>query len=329
MSANHDIGYKEVFGYPIVVRDLLVGFTGLACFSGLDVSAFERVNASYVSERFTERHGDMVWNGRLADHVLFVYLLLEFQSKSEHWMALRMQVYVGLLYQDLVKRGELAGTERLPPVLPVVVYNGKKRWTASEELRSLVAPGPDELQAFQASQRYLLIDQNSIDPADLAQASNIAALLFNCELWPRLGVQVEVSETLLAWLLADDQASLRRSIDAWFVRLQLRETGHVLVDGVGKLLEDKAMAEIAETEERDDPDLGRWEQWVFNRGWVQGLIEGKTAAARDMLKRQLRHRFGSMPESAVAKVDEADLPTLERWVDRVLDASNAEAVFSD
>lgn len=120
MSGNHDLGYKQLFAHPELVRDLLAGFTRLECFRHLAVSAFERVNGSFVSERYSERHGDMLWRVRLDDHVLYVYLLLEFQSQAEHWMALRMQVYIGLLYQDLVKRREFSPGGSLPPVLPVV-----------------------------------------------------------------------------------------------------------------------------------------------------------------------------------------------------------------
>ncbi len=42
-------------------------------------------------------------------------------------MAVRVMVYLGLLYQDLIKTKQLARTGRLPPVLPVVLYNGTPR----------------------------------------------------------------------------------------------------------------------------------------------------------------------------------------------------------
>jgi hypothetical protein len=42
-------------------------------------------------------------------------------------MALRMMVYVGLLYQDLIKEGPVKGL--LPPILPIVLYNGNRTKT--------------------------------------------------------------------------------------------------------------------------------------------------------------------------------------------------------
>lgn len=67
MSGDRDAGYKPLFAHPELVRDLLAGFTPFACFREPNVAAFERINGSYVSEQFSERHNDMVWRVRTAD----------------------------------------------------------------------------------------------------------------------------------------------------------------------------------------------------------------------------------------------------------------------
>lgn len=45
-----------------------------------------------------------------------------------------MLVYVGLLYQDLLRAGQVGAGERLPAVFPLVLDNGNGRWTAAREL---------------------------------------------------------------------------------------------------------------------------------------------------------------------------------------------------
>ena len=72
----------------------------------------------------------------------YLLILLEFQSEDDPWMALRIHTYTGLLYQELV-RNEAPGIAdgRLPPVLPVVLYNGTEPWTAARRMSGLVA-GP-------------------------------------------------------------------------------------------------------------------------------------------------------------------------------------------
>jgi hypothetical protein len=63
---------------------------------------------------------------RRADDWLYIYLLVEFQSQPDPWMAMRMLVYVGLFYQELIKGRHFTASGKLPPVFPLVLYNPKK-----------------------------------------------------------------------------------------------------------------------------------------------------------------------------------------------------------
>ncbi len=49
----------------------------------------------------------MIWRLRWGERWLYVYLLLEFQSSVDRFMAVRLLTYVGLLYQDLVATKEI------------------------------------------------------------------------------------------------------------------------------------------------------------------------------------------------------------------------------
>jgi hypothetical protein len=311
MSGDHDTGYKQLFAHPELVRDLLAGFTPFTCFRGLDAGAFQRINGSYVSEQFSERHGDMVWRVRMADHVVYVYLLLEFQSQSERWMALRMQVYVGLLYQDLVKRHELAAEATLPPVLPVVFYNGARPWNACGELRHLISQAPEGLEDFQASQRYLLIDQRSVDRAALDGSRNLVAALFRLELSDSARVLTEVAATLSTWLASDEQAPLRRSVALWLARLQKREFRGELITGVEYLLEGDEMGE------RFQRKYATWADALEAQGRASVLVQ------------LLGRRFGAVTDAVRTRVEEATLNEINCWIDRFLDAESIDDVFSE
>ena len=54
----------------------------------------------YITEDFQSRANDVVWRFKVAESWVYVYLLIEFQSRVDPYMALRMMVYQGLLYQD-------------------------------------------------------------------------------------------------------------------------------------------------------------------------------------------------------------------------------------
>jgi predicted transposase YdaD len=335
MSGEHDTGYKQLFAHPELVRDLLAGFTPFACFRGLDAHSFERINGSYVSEQFSERHGDMVWRVRMADQVVYVYLLLEFQSQAERWMALRMQVYVGLLYQDLVKRHELAAEATLPPVLPVVFYNGARPWNACGELRHLISQAPEGLEVFQASQRYLLIDQRSVDPIELNSSRNLVAALFRLELSDSPHVLTDVIATLSTWLRSEEQASLRRSIALWIARLEQRESRGGLLLDVENLLEGDEMGERFErkfatwADALEDQGVQKGLAKGREEGRVEGRGEGELIALRSTLLRLLGRRFGQASGAAGARIEQASLDQITRWIDRVLDAPTIDDVFAE
>ena len=68
---------------------------------------------------------------------------------------------------------------------------------------------------------------------------------------------------------------------------------------------------------------------LFLGGKQEGRQEGRQENAASMLLRQLEYRFGEIPDNHRKKIAKADLPTLEKWCLRVLDAKSLEEVFAD
>ncbi|MDC0677797.1 DUF4351 domain-containing protein [Sorangium atrum] len=48
-----------------------------------------------------------------------------------------------------------------------------------------------------------------------------------------------------------------------------------------------------------------------------------------MLLRQLRARFGELPEAAIARVEGAEIAALEQWAERVLSAKTLAEVLDE
>ena len=137
----HDENYKRLFASPLMVQDVLRACLPAHRLAATDLSSLGKLSTEYVSDELLKRHGDTVWRLRLGRRHVYLLVLLEFQSEDDHWMALRTLTYSGLLYQELVRnRAPVVAAERLPAVLPVVLYNGAKPWTAAREMRTLVAP---------------------------------------------------------------------------------------------------------------------------------------------------------------------------------------------
>ena len=65
--------------------------------------------------------------------------------------------------------------------------------------------------------------------------------------------------------------------------------------------------------------LQEWQQeWK-----AEGIAQGRAAT----LLRQMRRRFGSLPEDVVQRVQTATLEDHDRWADAILEADNLEELF--
>ena len=115
-------------------------------------------------------------------------------------MAVRILTYVGLLYQDLIRSRQLTAQGYLPPVLPLVLYNGVKRWQAPEEVAELIATVPGGLGRYRPHLRYFLLDEGRFTEADLAPLRNLAAALFRLENSRTPGEVQRVLGALIDWL---------------------------------------------------------------------------------------------------------------------------------
>jgi hypothetical protein len=295
----------------------------------LDFATLERAGDGYVSDDLREREDDIVWRVRLGREWLYVYLLLEFQSSADPFMAVRILVYLGLLCQDLIRAGHLTVGNRLPPVLPVVLYNGKPRWTAAQEIADLFAEAPGGLERYRPRLRYLLLDEGRYADSELAPLRNLAAALFRLEN-SRTPQDVEhVLAALVDWLKAPEQASLGRAFTVWLKRVLLpgRMPG-VKFDNLNELQEVKSMLAERVIEWTEE-----WQRQGLERGLGLGRREGRREGRQEgeaaMLLRLLERRFGTVDEALRQRLQAADADTLLRWGERIFQASTAEDVLRD
>ena len=318
MTKDHDSGYKLLFSHPEMVRDLLTGFVQGEWLNNADFSTLTRVNGSYVtqSDKLAQRHDDLVWKIRINDRWLYVYLLLEFQSSIDPLMALRMMVYVGLLYQDLAKRKEFAADGKLPPVLPIVLYNGVPRWTASVLMEKLVTTPPAGLESYVPRCRYLLLDEGQYGADVLNPLRNVVAALFRLETQRGLNDVRNVVDALIEWLKEEDQRSLRRAFAIWFKRLLRTQLPDADIDGINELHEVRSML---------SENIKSWFDEYTDKGRQEGLQKGEALA----LQRLLSKRFGVIPSIITDQIATASVEQIEAWIDSAIDAHQLTDVFSN
>ncbi|MEW6708731.1 MAG: Rpn family recombination-promoting nuclease/putative transposase [Candidatus Riflebacteria bacterium] len=217
-----DKGYKLLFSHAQMVEELLRDFVREDWVGRLDFSTLEKYNSSFVSDDLKERFDDVIWSVRWGRKQLYIYILLEFQSEEDYFMSVRIMTYLGLLYQDLIRTKKIKEGGLLPPVLPIVLYNGERRWLkAPLDINDLIGPSPRGLEHYLPRLRYLLIDEMKYADEELSSINSLVASLFRLERQQTPEKIREILKLLIDWLKEPGQQSIRRAFTVWLGRLIL------------------------------------------------------------------------------------------------------------
>jgi predicted transposase/invertase (TIGR01784 family) len=332
-SQEHDHGYKRLFSDPTLVEELLRGFLTGDWLERLDFSSLQRVGNSFVADDLRERHSDIIWRLRLRgdeDRWVYLYLLLEFQSTSDPFMAVRVLTYVGLLLEEIIRREKLKPGDRLPLVLPVVLHSGKGRWRGALRLESLFVPVPRELRRYLPRLTYLLLDERRLNLDRPELARNRVAALFRIETNADAAALPALSQAL-DQLVPPRESELRRTVQAWFTALVRRVFPDAIIpEGIN--LKEAPMLEETLVKWRDEIrkealQEGRKEgrQEGRQEGRREGRHEGQVLTLRKMLLQQLTLRFGRLPKTVRSRVEQiSSTQELEKLTRKVLTASSLE-----
>lgn len=176
----HDSGYKRLFSNRTIFRQLIETFVEEEWVQMLDFDRARTIDKSFIAEHYKETEADLIYHVPLRNRVeaVIFYLLIEFQSTVERFMPLRTGNYLLDFYMDYWQN--FGDAQPLPPVFPIVLYNGSEKWTAPDTLRELIDQTVD-LGDFGVQVRHLPIIINRVPLEMLLVEANIVSTLFLAE----------------------------------------------------------------------------------------------------------------------------------------------------
>jgi len=298
----------------------------------IDFTTLERVNTKFHADSLQRREGDLIFRVESFDgQPTYLYLLLEFQSKPDRWMAVRCMVYVGLLYQQLIKEKKITASQQLPPVFPLVLYNGDAKWQSPTDLKSLIdLPKSAKLWPYQPAVRYYLIDESRFPQG---KPGSLSGVLFRLEQSQDAAQTLQTVDELIQWLEQPEYAGLGRDFMLWLQhvfepakQLSLPFNDFEAISEVRTMLRDR----VAKWEEDlTQKALKKGMEQGLEQGMEQGIEQGRSLGESTLLARQLEKRFGPLSETVLNKLQSATTTELEHWGLQFLDASSIDEVFQD
>lgn len=277
----HDSGYKKLFSNRTIFQQLIETFITEAWVKELDFSQCETLDKSFITDHYKETESDLIYKLKLRRKTVYIYVLLEFQSKVDRFMVLRVLFYILSFYMDYT--ANYKRIKKLPAIFPIVLYNGKRKWRAPTKISDLIETEPS-LGAYTIDFQYLLLNEKAYSKERLLTIRNIVSTLFLAEGY----YDIALLEQELLNLY--DQESDKQAVSLflnWFRQLALY--GKVSPDDYSKL--DTVYRTKEEVQTMLVATLEQERQKIYQKGQAEGI-----EAQRQTLLRFVQWRFQTSEE---------------------------------
>lgn len=204
---------------------------------------------------------------------------------------------------------DLGPDRKYPPILPIVLYNGERRWNAPVDVRGLFAPVPEELLGYLPRHRYFLIGLRELD-LSLLPRENVLSMIAGLEQARSLEQFEKFLVPLAEWLERVRDPDLLASFRAWVTL--------VLAPRVGSAEQTLELDVRRKEEAKMTTLIERVRKWSEERDqhWLEkGRVEGE----RELVYRLVARRFGAGAAGQLA-------PLLDGMLDPARIAVVADAV---
>ena len=160
-------------------------------------------------------------------------------------------------------------------------------------------------------------------------ADNLVAAIFRLEQSHDPSDVRDVVQTLIEWLKAPEQTSLRRAFAVWIHRVLLPVR-----------LPEQALPEVNDLMEVDAMLAERVKEWTveweekgiqkgIQKGRQEGRQEGMQKGEAGILLRLMRLKFGEIDARSLAKIESADADQLLIWSEHILSAKTVKEIFME
>ena len=279
----HDSGYKLLFSNPNILKDLLENFVALPFVKQIDFDKAEMLNTSFIDEKYAKKESDVIYKlESTTGEDIYIYVLIEFQSSVDKFMSFRMLRYLLEFYEYLLKQN--GRKKKFPPVLPIILYNGDKKWTAPENIKDLIDFDPTltGVEQYFPSFKYLKIAENEFPEKGLKNIKSILSTVFLVENAKDDKALLKIFDKLDEYIADDNRKDLKILVN-WINRFLSKFASQEIVD-----LADDKLPNLTEVKSMFATTLERVieekQTIAENRGEIRGKLEGRLEGVLETAK---------------------------------------------
>ncbi|TAN50910.1 MAG: hypothetical protein EPN21_07810 [Methylococcaceae bacterium] len=303
----HDSFFRETFSRREVAEGFLQSYLPPAVAARIDWSSLEVAKDSFIEKALRKHFSDLIYNARYGEHDIKVCLLLEHKSHPDIWVSLQLLRYLVRIWE--LHHKQRPG-QKLPPIVPLVLYHGTERWRIPDVFLALFGELDEPLVSYIPAFRYELCDLNLPKPEEIR-----GTVLSRLILLALKRVFDPDPKRVLAELLPLVQKILSRETALEMLEVLLRYYVQT-----SETLDEKAICELIDATANGENTM----QTFIDRYIEQGRQQERLNARAELLLHLMTRKFGMPSAEHQRRIKQADEACLLRWAEQVLFAETPD-----
>ena len=295
----HDKGYKRIFSIKKHFLHFIKKYIALEWMMDLKEEDLELIDKEFITDQFDTYESDLVYKVYTKESVVYLFFLLELQSYNDFTMPFRLLVYMTAIWLDHFKNCDKNKRSqkdyRLPAIMPIVLHNSERNWTASCKFSQMISDA-ELFGKYVVDFEYALVSVNTLTESKISDSNTLIDNIFLADKKRTRQDWTDGIAELMHRIRAMDTNDLNEWI-TWFSNV------------IRKLNEDERGELITQIKEGDEKEMCSSFERLLNKEKADGRAEGKAEAVIELLE-----DLGEISDSLKTCImEQTDLELLKKW----------------
>jgi len=318
ISKSHDRFFKEVLGDIETAKSFLQHYLPPKIVRLIDPESITIEKDSYIEKDLSEYFFDLLFRVKMQREEGYVYLLFEHKSKVDKHVSLQLLGYMTSIWKKTVP-------QPLPVILPVVFYQGREKWEASQWFSNRFSNTDrmdGDLKDYIPDYKYELFEISSLREEEVKGAKRLRIYLDVLRMRSLEGKEA-IRETMFRVAVTISELSRTEANERFFqvCTIYLFETMggeyfQQLSELMGTVSEERSekMQTIADMLRQEGREKGREE----------GLEKGMEKGREELLWKQISKKFPKASKKYFERLKTLTIEKLDALGLELIDMKNEE-----
>jgi predicted transposase/invertase (TIGR01784 family) len=191
----YDSAFKKVFSDKQIFFQFIDAFVPEINNLDIELDDLFLEETTFTDPNLSDKEDDILYRIRYKGKEIYIYILIEHQSSVDYLMPYRILVYMTRIWERYVNNAKDKRRKgfKLPPIIPIVFYNGMRKWTAEIRFEEKVNDYI-EFAKYVPHFYYLLVDVGSIEEWRLKRMNNALSLFLSLDAYKEKDVMEIIEE---------------------------------------------------------------------------------------------------------------------------------------